>query len=39
MRARLQKAGDAADQVIIENAYDATEVENVNAYELAAIYQ
>ena len=37
MRARLQKAGDAADQVIIENAYDATEVENVNAYELAAM--
>jgi Tannase-like family of unknown function (DUF6351) len=39
MRARLQKAGDAADQVIIENADDPTEVENVNAYELAAMDQ
>jgi hypothetical protein len=35
-RARMQKAGDAANQVIIENAEDPTEVENVDAYELAA---
>jgi len=39
MRARLEKAGDAANQVIIENAFDATEVENVNAYELSAMNQ
>jgi Tannase-like family of unknown function (DUF6351) len=37
MRARLQKAGDAANQVIIENAFDPTEVANVNAYELSAM--
>lgn len=37
MRARLQKAGDAANQVIIENAILPTEVENVNAYELSAM--
>jgi hypothetical protein len=39
MRARLQKAGDAANQVIIENAYQPTEVENVDAYELSAMNQ
>lgn len=39
MRARMQRAGDAANQVIIENATDTAEVENVNAYELAAMDQ
>ena len=39
MRARMQRAGDAGNQVIIENAYDNTEVENVNAYELSAMNQ
>ncbi len=39
IRARLQKAGNAANQVIIENAYDPTQVENVNAYELSAMDQ
>ncbi|MBV9416654.1 MAG: hypothetical protein JO363_16850, partial [Solirubrobacterales bacterium] len=39
MRARLQKAGDAANQVIIENAPLPAEVGNVNAYELAAMNQ
>jgi hypothetical protein len=40
MRARLEKAGDAANQVIIENSIlSGTEVENVNAYELAAMNQ
>jgi hypothetical protein len=39
IRARLQKAGDAANQVIIENSPDPTEVENVNAYELSAMNQ
>ncbi len=38
-RARLQNGGDAANQVIIENAFDPTEVENVNAYELSAMDQ
>ncbi len=38
-RARLQKAGDAANQVIIENAILPAEVANVNAYELAAMNQ
>ncbi len=35
----MQKAGDAANQVIIENAFDTTQVENVDAYELAAMDQ
>ncbi|MGH2882172.1 MAG: DUF6351 family protein, partial [Solirubrobacteraceae bacterium] len=39
IRARLQKAGNAANQVIIENSPDAAEVENVNAYELSAMDQ
>jgi hypothetical protein len=39
IRARMQRAGDAANQVIIENADIGTEVENVNAYELAAMDQ
>jgi hypothetical protein len=39
MRARLQKAGDAANQVIIENAFLPAEVGNVNAYELSAMNQ
>ena len=39
MRARMQKAGDAANQVIIENAEEPDEVENVNAYELSAMNQ
>ena len=39
MRARLQRAGDAANQVIIENAPLPTDVANVNAYELAAMNQ
>ncbi len=39
IRARMQKAGDAANQVIIENAELGTEVENVNAYELGAMDQ
>lgn len=37
MRARLERAGDAANQVIIENAYAPAEVENVDAYELSAM--
>jgi Tannase-like family of unknown function (DUF6351) len=39
IRARVEKAGDAANQVIIENAYLPAEVENVNAYELSAMNQ
>ena len=39
MRARMQRAGDAANQVIIENAFVPAEVENVNAYELSAMNQ
>jgi hypothetical protein len=39
MRARMQRAGDAANQVIIQNAYVPAEVENVNAYELSAMNQ
>lgn len=39
IRARLQKAGNAANQVIIENGFDAAQVANVNAYELSAMDQ
>ena len=39
IRARMQNAGDAANQVIIENAEVPAEVENVNAYELSAMDQ
>lgn len=39
MRARMQKAGDAANQVIIENAFVPAEVANVNAYELLTMNQ
>jgi hypothetical protein len=37
MRARMQAAGDAGNQVIIQNAYTVPQVENVNAYELSAM--
>jgi hypothetical protein len=39
MRARMQAAGDAGNQVIIQNAYLPAEVANVNGYELAAMDQ